>query len=252
MAAKLNKALKNIDNYTRNLNNQLSKAYNRLGGDSQTYKNLVTHAKLYFNTKENSKGIIQIARGKKDLDNYRIEHKITQSKRSYYTRYQNKDGTKQIRNAFNVTQAEQRAIKAIQQQNRRIKHSNAIVNITQDRAKAAKEGRTNIRIKKDKSGTITTKQIQKKIQLLSKQDKIGSMYQAFIDDTWQLQAQGYNIPEIQKKYEDTLERLRNGELENADDIDNAVQEILDFTSEQKETEIPVNELHNWFKNMFGE
>lgn len=252
MATKLEKALKNIDNYTRNINNQLSKAYNRLGADSQVYKNLVTHAKLYFNIKENSKGIVQISRSKKDLDNYRVFHKMTESKRSYYTRYQNKDGTKQIRNAFNVTQAEQRAIKAIQQQHKRIKHSNAIVNIAQDRKKAETEGRNSIRIKKDKAGTITTKQIQKKVQLLSKQDEIGSMYQAFIDDTWTLQAQGYNIPMIQQKYEDVLNRLRNGELENAEDIDNAVQELLDYTAEKQEIETSTKDMKNWFKNMFGD
>lgn len=187
MAAKLNDELKAIDNYTRNLNNQISKAYNNLGADSKVYKNLVAHAKIYFGTsniRTNNNGIMQISRAKSTLETYNKSNAVQSSKKEYYHK-QSKSGNV-ISKKFDVSGAYQSAIKQIQQHKQ-------------------KTG--------DKSG-VTKSEISKQIKMNDKHNSIFALYESWRDK----QTFGY----AEKEYTDwnkILEQARKKDITN-DDIDN--------------------------------
>lgn len=187
MAAKLNNELKAIDNYARNLNNQISKAYNNLGADSKVYKNLVSHAKIYFGTsniRTNNNGIMQISRAKSTLESYNKTNAVQASKKEYYHK-QSKTGNV-ISKKFDVTGAYQSAIKQIKQHKQ-------------------KTG--------DKSG-VTKSEIGKQIRMNDKHNSIFALYESWRDK----QTFGYD----EKEYTDwnkILEQARKKDV-TGDDIDN--------------------------------
>lgn len=187
MATKLNDELKAIDNYARNLNNQISKAYKNLGADSKVYKNLVSHAKIYFGTsniRTNNNGIMQISRAKSTLESYSKNNAVQSSKKEYYHK-QSKTGNV-ISKKFDVTGAYQSAIKQIKQHKQ-------------------KTG--------DKSG-VTKSEISKQIKLNDKHNSIFALYESWRDK----QTFGYD----EKQYTDwnkILEQARKKDV-TSDDIDN--------------------------------
>lgn len=187
MAVKLNDELKAIDNYARNLNNQISKAYKNLGADSKVYKNLVSHAKIYFGTsniRTNNNGIMQISRAKSTLETYSKNNVVQASKKEYYHK-QSKTGNV-ISKKFDVTGAYQGAIKQIQQHKEKMG---------------------------DKSG-VTKSEISKQIKLNDKHNSIFALYESWRDK----QTFGYAEKEY-TEWNKILEEARKKDITN-DDIDN--------------------------------
>ena len=73
--ASMSKSIKNADNFLRQYNNQLSRAYNQLGEGSNEYKNMIAFAEQSnMQLRTNSKGIVQISRSNANLQNYTNYH----------------------------------------------------------------------------------------------------------------------------------------------------------------------------------
>lgn len=108
---KLSASFKEADNFLRNYNNQLKKAYNKLGENSTIYQNLKDNVELFASENglqlgRTTQGIYQISRTNKNINAITVKHSDNKTLLDRFkNKYYNRDKNKTIKRHLNVTQA---------------------------------------------------------------------------------------------------------------------------------------------------
>ena len=108
---KLSASFKEADNFLRNYNNQLKKAYNKLGENSTIYQNLKDNVELFASENglqlgRTANGIYQISRSNKNINAITVRHSDNKTLLDKFkNKYYNRDKNKTIKRHLNVTQA---------------------------------------------------------------------------------------------------------------------------------------------------
>lgn len=108
---KLSTSFKEADNFLRNYNNQLKKAYNKLGENSTVYQNLKDTVEIFASENglqlgRTANGIYQISRSNKNINAITVKHSDNKSLLDRFkSQYYNRDKNKTIKRHLNVTQA---------------------------------------------------------------------------------------------------------------------------------------------------
>lgn len=199
MATDYGKRLNNVDSFARNINNQIVKATKLLGSESTITKNLVNFAEMHFKTRLNKNGVVQISRGKKDLETYSKSGAYRKARSNYYVHnkgwtdktYLKKDGTpyqhvNTIRGVFNI-------------QNELYKIDKRII------AKGLTVNKEN-RLAESAINIVT--------------EDVGTLYKEFSEDNSAGFAMlGINTEKIQEEFETFFERIRKGEVSEEESKD---------------------------------
>lgn len=108
---KLSSSFKEADNFLRNYNNQLKKAYNKLGENSTVYQNLKDNVEIFASENglqlgRTANGVYQISRSNKNINAITVRHSDNKTLLDRFkSKYYNRDKNKTIKRHLNVTQA---------------------------------------------------------------------------------------------------------------------------------------------------